>query len=112
MSVSSRASAIVTPTNRWRTHVKKFLLAPVLALSLAAVTPAFADDNGNRPNVPPEQWMSVDDVTQKLTSQGFQVRKIEADDGSYQFEGTNADGDDVQARVHPGTGEILRGDDD
>ncbi len=56
--------------------------------------------------------MSVDDVTQKLTSQGFQVRKIEADDGSYQFEGTNADGDDVQARVHPGTGEILRGDDD
>ena len=90
--------------------MKKFLLAPVLALGLAAVTPVFADDN--RPNVPPEQWMSVDDVTQKLTSQGFQVRKIEADDGSYQFEGTNADGDDVQARVHPGTGEILRGDDD
>lgn len=90
--------------------MKKFLLAPVLALCLAAVTPVFADDI--RPKVPPEQWMSVDDVTQKLTSQGFQVRKIEADDGSYQFEGTNADGDDVQARVHPGTGEILRGDDD
>jgi hypothetical protein len=111
--VGSKAAAIVTPTNRWRTRVKKFLLAPILVLGLAAVTPAFADDaNNGRPNVPPEQWMSVDDVTQKLTSQGFQVRKIEADDGSYQFEGTNADGDDVQARVHPGTGEILRDDDD
>ncbi len=91
----------------------KFLLAPALALGLAAVSPAFADDDNNgRPSVPREQWMSVDDVTQKLTSQGFQVRKIEADDGTYEFEGTNADGVDVQARVHPGTGEILGSDND
>jgi hypothetical protein len=93
--------------------MKKFLLAPVLALSLASVPLAFADDGANgRPNVPRDQWMSVDDVTQKLTSQGFQVRKIEEDDGTYEFEGTNADGVDVQARVHPGTGEILQGDGD
>jgi hypothetical protein len=90
----------------------KFLLAPLLAFGLAAVTPVFADDgNEGRPNIPRDQWMSVDDVTQKLTSQGFQVRKIEADDGTYEFEGTNADGVDVQAHVHPGTGEILQGDD-
>lgn len=89
----------------------KCLLAPVLALGLAAVTPSIADDDNKGPNVPRDQWMSVDDVTQKLTSQGFQVRKIEADDGTYQFEGTTADGANVEARVHPGTGEILKDDD-
>jgi hypothetical protein len=111
MSVAIEVSVIVTPTKSWRARMPKFLLAAIFALTLAAAPPAFADDDNGRPNVPPEQWMSVDDVTQKLTSQGFQVRKIEADDGAYEFEGTNADGVDVQARVHPGTGEILSGDD-
>jgi hypothetical protein len=91
----------------------KFLIIPALALGLAAVTPALADDDGKgRLNVPRDQWMSVDDVTQKLTQQGFQVRKIEVDDGTYEFEGTNAAGVNVEAHVHPGTGEILKGYDD
>jgi hypothetical protein len=91
----------------------KFLMIPALALGLAAVTPALADDDDKgRLNVPRDQWLSVNDVTQKLTQQGFQVRKIEVDDGTYEFEGTNTAGVKVEAHVHPGTGEILKGYDD
>jgi hypothetical protein len=91
----------------------KFLAVPALAVGLAAVTPAFADDDyAGRLNVPRDQWLSVNDVTKKLSDQGFQVRKIEVDDGTYEFEGTNASGVYVEGHAHPATGEVMKGYED
>jgi hypothetical protein len=91
----------------------KFLAVPALAVGLAAVTPAFAgDDYAGRINVPREQWLSVNDVIKKISDQGYKVTKVEVDDGTYEFEGTNADGVYVEAHVHPATGAILLGYDD
>lgn len=87
----------------------KKLLA-VSALSLALAAPALAGDDYTGPlNVPRDQWLSISDVIKKIEGQGYKVHEIEADDGAYEFEGTNADGVRVEAHVHPATGEILKG---
>ena len=85
----------------------KILAASVLSLALAA--PAFAgdDDYVGPLNVPREQWLSVSDVTAKLEAKGFKVREIEADDGAYEFEATDASGARIEGHAHPATGEVL-----
>lgn len=93
----------------------KKLLA-VSALIFALGTPALAsDDDYIGPlNVPREQWLPISQVVQKLEAAGYTVREIEADDGVYEFEGTDASGNRIEGHAHPGTGEVLstRPDDD
>lgn len=79
------------------------------ALSIAMLTPAFA---GDRLNVPADQWLSPSALTDKLTSQGYKVHKIETDDGTYEVDMTDKNGVLIEADVHPATGEILPGYDD
>ena len=86
--------------------------APLLAaaaLSIAMLTPAFA---GDRLNVPADQWLSPSALTDKLTSQGYKVHKIETDDGAYEVDMTDKNGVLIEADVHPATGDILPGYDD
>jgi len=87
--------------------MKKLLTATVLSFALAA--PAFAgdDDYSGRLNVPRDQWLSTSAATQKLEAQGYKVHEIEADDGAFEFEGTNAQGARMEGHAHPGTGAIL-----
>lgn len=84
-------------------------LFAAIALSLAVATPALADhdDYAGPLNVPRDQWLSTADVVQKLESKGFKVREIEADDGAYEFEATDASGARVEGHAHPATGEVL-----
>jgi hypothetical protein len=92
--------------------MRKFLMVPAAAMLLGFAMPAFADHHANRLNIPPEQWLSVSEVIQKLKAQGYNVTKIEADDGVYEFDATNADGVYIEGHAHPATGEVLRGYDD
>lgn len=69
-------------------------------------------DDANRLNIPSDKWLSVSEVIQKLKTQGYSVTKIEADDGAYEFDATNADGVRVEGHANPATGEILKGYDD
>lgn len=88
--------------------MRKVLMLPVLAAALAAAAPAMADDDyAGGPGVPRDQWLSVPDAIQKLAAQGFKVTEIEADDGTYEFEATNASGARVEGRAHPGTGNVI-----
>lgn len=84
--------------------MKKVLIASVLTFALAGV--AYADDDYAGP-VPRDQWLSTSAAIQKLEAKGFKVREIEADDGAYEFEGTDASGARVEGRAHPATGEVL-----
>jgi hypothetical protein len=93
--------------------MRKFFILPLMAISVACVAPAFADnDSYGRLNVPRGEWLSPDAVGKKLTGMGYKVHKIEIDDGAYEFEGTNADGIWIEGHAHPKTGEILMGYDD
>lgn len=94
--------------------MRSYLAIPVLALSLAAITPALADDDyrGNRLNVPSAQWLSQTEIRDKLEAKGWKIREIESDDGAYEIEAFDDKGVKHEFHVHPATGEILRGYDD
>jgi len=91
----------------------KGLMFPLAAVLLGLAVPAHADDHhGNRLNIPAGKWLSVSDVIQKLKGQGYNVTKIEADDGVYEFDATNADGVRIEGHANPETGQVLPGYDD
>ena len=95
--------------------MRKYLIAPVIALTLGAALPAFALDHlseKNRLNVPRGEWLSPTQIAEKLGTQGYKVIEIEADDGAYEVEMTDKNGMRVELHVHPKTGELIVGYDD
>ncbi|CCB65214.1 MULTISPECIES: PepSY domain-containing protein [unclassified Hyphomicrobium] len=88
------------------------LVLPVAVIIFGLAASAQADDHKYRLNVPADKWLSVSEVIQKLKSQGYQVTKIEADDGVYEFDATNAAGVRIEGHANPATGEVLTGYDD
>ncbi len=71
----------------------------VLALALAsAAVPALA---GNDCSVPAQQWQPREAVQRYADSQGWQVQRIQTDDGCYQVRGRDAQGRDFKAKLDP-----------
>jgi hypothetical protein len=89
---------------------KTVFAAAALAFAIALPTLSYADPN--RLNVPRDQWLSASEISDKLTSQGYKVLEIEADDGAYEVEMLDKNGVKVETHVHPATGELLPGYDD
>jgi hypothetical protein len=87
--------------------MKKLFAASLLSFALAV--PALADDDDyvGPLNVPRDQWLSASQAIQKIEGQGYKVREIEADDGAYEFEGTDSSGARIEGHAHPATGEVL-----
>jgi hypothetical protein len=92
--------------------MRKYLIAPAIALTFAGAQPAFAGDDlreQNRVNVPRGEWLSPTQIAEKLGTQGYKVIEIEADDGAYEVEMTDKNGVRVESHVHPKTGELIVG---
>lgn len=89
--------------------MRPFILAPVLAVSLAAATVSAVAEPSGRLNVPRAEWMSPAQVTDKLVAAGYRVTEIEADDGAYEVELVDKNGTRIEGHVHPATGELLVG---
>ena len=88
--------------------MRKALMTSALVLATAAAAGfAAASDDGVRVNVSKERWLSIAQIAEKLTAQGYDIREIEIDDGAYEVSATK-DGKRVKAYLHPATGEILR----
>ncbi len=98
--------------------MKRYLAAGLASTAVAALllsaAAASADDDwrGKRLNVPADQWLSPSAVIDKLTAEGYKVRKIESDDGAYEVEMTDANGVRIETYVHPATGKLMPGYDD
>ncbi len=87
--------------------MKKLLAVSVLSLALAAPALAGDDDYVGPLNVPRDQWLPVSEAVRKIEAKGYQIHEIEADDGMYEFEATDASGVRVEGHAHPATGEVL-----
>jgi hypothetical protein len=85
----------------------------LIASSLAiAAGYALASDEDERTATPGDSWLTVPQVTEKLTSEGYDVRGIELEDGGYEVYALDKDGKRVESYVDPLTGEFLEGDHD
>ena len=89
--------------------MRTIILAPILALSLAAIPAVAEPAPGTRLNVPRAEWMSPAQITDKLVAAGYRVTEIETDDGAYEVELVDKNGTKVEGHVHPATGELLMG---
>ena len=56
---------------------------------------------------PMADWKPKEAVAAVAAEQGWTVRRIKIDDGCYEIDGTNAQGERIEATVHPVTLEIL-----
>jgi hypothetical protein len=88
--------------------MKKFLIPAFLAASLFGVaSSAFATENEAQLNVPRDKWLTVTQITEKFTSQGYKVRQVKVENGAYEVYAVAKDGKRLEVMVHPATGEIL-----
>ena len=79
-----------------------------MCLLAGSVSLALADSN----KVAPAGSMTVTQVTSKLQSQGYNVSKIEFDDGRYKVKATDTSGHKSKLKVDPKTGDVVsKGDD-
>lgn len=91
--------------------MKKFLIPAVLAAGLFGVTGlAFASEDEAQLNVPRDKWLTVMQITEKFTAQGYDVRQVKVEKGAYEVYAIAKDGKRLEVLVHPATGEILGGE--
>ena len=90
-------------------------MRPILTiLALVAAFPvggAMADDDCF---VPMADWKPKEAVAALAAEQGWTVRRIKIDDGCYEIEGADVQGQRIEATIHPASLKILeieRGDD-
>lgn len=81
------------------------LAAPLLVgclMALPVQASGFSCDSG-----PKAEWKSKDEVTKNLTAQGYDVRKVEVEDGCYEAY-VMKDGQKLEVFVNPKTGTIEK----
>ena len=81
-------------------------LAAVATIAFATV-PASATGAITCKSGPVSGWKSQKALTDKLTKEGWTVRKSKVDGGCYEVYGTTPEGDRVEAYFHPVTLEKL-----
>ena len=72
-----------------------------------------SEHDGNRGRCsarPVAEWLSVDQIGQKLKEQGYTVTKIEASHDCYEVKATDSKGVRVEMYVDPATSDIVRRD--
>jgi hypothetical protein len=57
--------------------------------------------------VPMADWQPRDAVARLAAESGWVVRRIKIDDGCYEIDGTDADGNRIEVTVHPATLQVL-----
>ena len=53
------------------------------------------------------QWMSKEDITKKVTEMGYEIKKLDKEDGCWEVKGMK-DGKQVEAYFDPTTAELVK----
>lgn len=89
----------------------KYALALSAALLLAAAPAVQASDDEACTKAPKEQWLSIEQLSAKLTEQGYTVSEIEIEDGCAEAKVTGKDQKKVELYLDPATGEVTKKED-
>jgi hypothetical protein len=84
-----------------------YRIALAALLFAGASTLALADSDADKVVALKPGWLTSAQVTQKLQSQGYTVRKIKLDDGGYKVKATGPDQRKTKLEVSPSTGAVL-----
>jgi hypothetical protein len=78
------------------------------ALSLVALLPAgSALADGDACSVPRSQWQPREAVLQLARDNGWTVRDFDVDDGCYEIEGRDRDGQEIEVKLDPATLRVI-----
>lgn len=89
--------------------MRKLLIVPTLALVLAAgAGQAFAADNNAATATPNGKWLTVAQITAKLTAEGYDVRKLKVEGNGYEVYAIAKDGSRLEAELDPMTGAVVK----
>lgn len=88
--------------------MKPTIAMAAAGLLLASVLPAAAEDDAACRHAAEGPRLSVQQITEKVTGMGYQVRAVEQDDGCFEVKATDANGARVEFKLHPVTGETVR----
>jgi hypothetical protein len=93
-------------------HDMKMLLVAAAALGLLA-SPALAEDDDDCGVTADAATKPTSEIIRMVEANGYsQIEDVERDDGCYEVEARDAKGQQVELRVHPSTGEILKTESD
>ena len=101
------------PGSRWAVSIRSMKALPALALAaslavgLSITNPAWATGAMTCDSGDPSGWQSRAALEEKLTGDGWQVRRSKVDGGCYEVYGTTPEGDRVEAYFDPVTLEKL-----
>ncbi|KJB89998.1 hypothetical protein GGE65_006319 [Skermanella aerolata] len=86
--------------------MRKTVLAVAVLLSPLGAGMALADEDDCGTTM--SEWQPREAVVATAEGFGWQVRRVKVDDGCYEVKGRDADGNDVEATLDPGTLALVR----
>jgi hypothetical protein len=86
--------------------MKKTVLAVAVLLSPFGAGMALADDDDCRTTM--SEWQPREAVVAMGEGFGWEVRRVKVDDGCYEVKGRDADGNEVEATLDPGTLALVK----
>jgi hypothetical protein len=105
----------VVRSNEKETPMRKASLAKLVALSSAGLIglgqAALADDDEACTKAPKGQWQTIEQLTSKLTEQGYKVKDIEFEDGCAEAEVEDKDGKKRELKLDPQTAALVKSED-
>ena len=88
--------------------MRKPLIVSALALAVATIAgPSMASSDDHRNAAPQANWMSIEQVTAKLTGEGYKVRQIKTEGNGYEVYAIDEEGRRLEAYVDPITGNLT-----
>lgn len=79
--------------------------AMIMVLSLGAAGMAWADDDCH---VPFDRWLAPGAVVEMAKERGWEVDKLEIDDGCYEIRGRDQQGQAFKAKIDPESLQLIK----